>query len=134
PGLVGYQPCHTSLLEGVHFDAGHGFVAHAEIQREAVLGGLKDGSLTTGFLAGLFQSVAHDSFPVTPPAVRRKGGHVIYADDARGRDRCGGRHRLSVHETDVADEIAVPERLAQKNLAKPVEGNVEAGAANIAEG
>src|SRR5258706_777907 len=48
-----------NLLEGVHFHGCNRSVTHAEIQWQAVLGGLEDGALAAALLAGSLDSPAH---------------------------------------------------------------------------
>src|SRR5206468_3913062 len=122
------------LFESVNVDGSDRLVAHAEVQRQAVVGGLKDGSLASALLAGLFQRISHDGFAMTPAPVFGERRDIVHADCARGSDGRRRGYGLSVHVSDVPYKVAVPEPPLEEDLAEPAEGNMEAGAADIAEG
>src|SRR2546429_9294002 len=59
---------------------------------------------------------------------------IVHPYGAGGGYRGRGHDRLAVEIADPADEAVLPQPPAQKNLTKPVQRNVEAGASDIAEG
>src|SRR5262245_27002814 len=95
---------------------------------------MEDRSLTFAHLAGLFKRIPHYSFAMPPAPVFRQRRDIVHTDCASSCHRRRRGHRLSVHVRNVSYKIAVPEPPVEEDLAKPVEGNMETGAADVAEG
>ena len=95
-----------------------------------MVGGLENCTLTAAFFVSSIQRVAHQRFPQPPSAVLRQSGDIVDPHHARRGDGSGRDYRLSVQVSHVADEIASPKPRLQENLAKPVDGHVETGAAD----